>query len=49
MVSIDCPWCQEVTALPWPLSDEPEAAFTCTDCGTTIDWGKEPAALDLAA
>ena len=49
MVSIDCPWCEEATTLPFPLPDEPTAAFACADCGIVIDWADEPAVLDLAA
>ena len=49
MVTIDCPWCDEAAHLPFPLPADPEASFSCADCGTTIDWAEEPAALDLAA
>jgi hypothetical protein len=49
MVTIDCPWCEEAALLPFPRPEEPEASFTCLECGTTIDWIEEPVALDLAA
>lgn len=49
MASLECPWCEEATALPLPLPEEPEASFTCGACGTTVDWAEEPVALDLAA
>jgi len=49
MVTIDCPWCEEAALLLFPQPEEPEASFTCSDCGTTIDWVEEPVQLDLAA
>lgn len=49
MVDFECPWCKDAVALPFPLPDDPQASFHCTDCGTTIDWADEPAVLDLAA
>ena len=49
MVSFECPWCGDATHLPYPLPEDPEAAFTCVACGTTIEWAEEPVALDLAA
>lgn len=49
MVTIDCPWCEEAAQLPFPLADEAAATFSCTDCGTSIEWAEEPPALDLAA
>lgn len=49
MVTFDCPWCEETAVLPLPLPDEPETAFTCGDCGITIEWAEESVALDLAA
>ena len=49
MVTIDCPWCEEAALLPFLPPEEPEASFTCLECGTTIDWAEEPVALDLAA
>jgi hypothetical protein len=49
MVTLECPWCEEASLLPFPLPDEAEASFDCRECGTTIDWAVEPVALDLAA
>ena len=49
MPTIDCPWCQAASQLPFPLPDQPEASFSCPECGTSIDWAEEPVALDLAA
>ncbi len=49
MVTIDCPWCEEVALLPFPQPEDREASFTCLECGTTVDWVDEPVALDLAA
>ncbi len=49
MVSIDCPWCEETALLPFPLTEEQDASFTCADCGTTIEWVDEPVSLELAA
>ncbi len=49
MVSIECPWCQDTALVPFPLPEETEASFTCTDCGTTVEWAEEPVTLDLAA
>jgi predicted RNA-binding Zn-ribbon protein involved in translation (DUF1610 family) len=50
MVTIDCPWCHEDELFALNDDDEPEASFTCPDCGTSVVFVKEPtAALDLAA
>jgi hypothetical protein len=50
MVTVTCPWCEEDALLAFANLEEPEAAFTCTDCGTTVAFVEEPAApLDLAA
>jgi hypothetical protein len=49
MVTITCPWCEEEALLPWPELEEPEASFTCLDCGTTVTFVEEPVVLDLAA
>ena len=49
MVDIDCPWCEETGLLPFPEPEEPEAHFACADCGTTVEFVEERAALDLAA
>jgi hypothetical protein len=49
MITIDCPWCEEEARLPFPWPEEPQASFTCADCGTTLDFVEEQVALDLAA
>ncbi len=49
MVDIACPWCEESGLLPFLELDAPETEFTCADCGTTVEFVDEPAALDLAA
>jgi len=50
MVTITCPWCEEEDALELSSIVEPDASFTCADCGTTVQVVDEPAvALDLAA
>jgi endogenous inhibitor of DNA gyrase (YacG/DUF329 family) len=49
MVTLECPWCEEAAPVPFPLPDEPEASFSCAECGTTVAWADEPVALDLAA
>lgn len=49
MIGIDCPWCEETASLPFPLPEDVAASFTCSDCGTTIEWADEPVELDLAA
>ena len=50
MVTITCPWCDEDELYTWLSMAEPEASFTCSDCGTVIEFADEAApALDLAA
>jgi hypothetical protein len=50
MVTITCPWCDEDEPIALTLVTEPEAPFTCPDCGTTVDLVEEPAsALEPAA
>ena len=49
MIEITCSWCAEEALLPFAELGEPEASFTCADCGTTVDCVEEPVELDLAA
>ena len=50
MVTISCPWCHEDESFALTDLDEPEATFTCPDCGTSVLFVEEPTApLDLAA
>lgn len=50
MVTITCPWCTEDGSMELVRIQEPEATFTCADCGTTVALVEEPAkALDAAA
>ena len=49
MVTITCPWCQEAEAVSLADIAEPETAFTCLDCGTTVVLIEEAAKLELAA
>ena len=49
MIEITCPWCEEEALLPWLELREPEATFTCADCGTTVDFSEQSVELDLAA
>lgn len=49
MVDITCPWCEEPGTLRFPELEEPEAYFSCTQCGTVIEFADEPVALDMAA
>jgi len=49
MLTITCPWCQEETAVEPADIAEPATCFTCSDCGTTVAFVDEPAALELAA
>lgn len=50
MVKVTCPWCEEDALLAYAEFEEPEAAFTCADCGTTVAFVEEPAtAFELAA
>ena len=50
MVTINCPWCEQDEPLELSAPDEPEATFTCLDCGTSVHFVDEPVlALELAA
>ncbi|MFV2062147.1 MAG: hypothetical protein ACC726_01380 [Chloroflexota bacterium] len=50
MVIIDCPWCQQDEPLDLKTAQEPQASFTCPDCGTSVQFVEEPLiALDPAA
>ena len=49
MIDITCPWCEEPGVLPFPELEEPEASFSCPECGTTVEFVEEPVAFDLAA
>ncbi len=50
MAIITCPWCREDEILAFTDPGEPEASFTCADCGTTVVFVEETSApLDLAA
>jgi predicted RNA-binding Zn-ribbon protein involved in translation (DUF1610 family) len=49
MVTITCPWCQEAEAVRSADVAEPEASFTCQDCGTSVAFVAEVAVLELAA
>jgi hypothetical protein len=50
MVTVICPWCEEDQLLAFAGLQEPQPAFVCLDCGTTIAFVEDPSvALDLAA
>jgi predicted RNA-binding Zn-ribbon protein involved in translation (DUF1610 family) len=50
MVAMTCPWCEEEALLRLADLEEPDATFTCADCGTLVTFAQEPpSALDLAA
>jgi transcription elongation factor Elf1 len=50
MVTITCPWCDEDELYAWLELAQPEAAFTCAECGTSIRFEEETAeGLELAA
>jgi len=50
MVTITCPWCEADEPLTFAVLEQPEALFTCTDCGTTVAFVDEPEErLELAA
>ena len=50
MATITCPWCEEDQAVAFAMLDEPQASFTCAECGTSVAFVVEPPKpLDLAA
>jgi uncharacterized Zn finger protein len=51
MVTITCPWCAEDGSVELVRIPEPQATFTCSDCGTTLAFVEEAtiAELELAA
>jgi transcription elongation factor Elf1 len=50
MVTITCPWCEEDELFAWLALAQPEATFTCAECGTSISFEDERASvLDPAA
>jgi uncharacterized Zn finger protein len=49
LVTITCPWCEEESPLELARLAEPDASFTCAECGTTVAFVEEPVGLELAA
>jgi len=50
MIDINCPWCEEEQPLDLATVQGPEAAFTCSECGTHVRFVDEPSpAYELAA
>ena len=50
MVDITCPWCEQDALMPMAELEDPEASFTCADCGTSVAFVEDPSpTLDLAA
>lgn len=50
MVDVRCPWCDEEAPLELATMQEPEAAFTCGECGTNVRFVDAPnPAYELAA
>ena len=50
MVTITCPWCEEDELFAWLALAQPEATFTCSECGTSVSFEDEvDPALELAA
>ena len=49
MVTITCPWCDEDELYAWLALAEPVGEFTCSVCGTSIDFADEAPPLELAA
>lgn len=50
MVTISCPWCDEDELFAWLALADPDATFTCSDCGTSIEFDDAAMAeLDIAA
>ena len=50
MVALSCPWCEEPSLLAFLDLSDAEAAFTCPDCGTSVEFVDEAETdLELAA
>ena len=49
MITIDCPWCEAEMRLELGRLHEPETAFECAACGTSVRFVDEPRDLELAA
>lgn len=49
MVTIECPWCAEEERLPLVAVADPQADFTCSECGTSVSWVEEPRVVPEAA
>ena len=45
MVSIPCPWCDELELLSLAEVQDPQTPFTCSSCGTSVAVVEEPARL----
>ena len=50
MVTMPCPWCEEPSLVAFRELSDAGAAFTCPDCGTSVEFVEEAESeLELAA